>query len=293
MAYCFDLKLVKLHCTQIVAYNRDSSILHIAFLAICSDLNVATLLGGEPYVLKPLLSVELNVKRPLMPVHLSPEQVGLEMLYLCGQLDLLIRAQVHQFQEQLRQDCSPEESATFQEQEIIDQMLQCLEHLPKPMPHLEDYLDMVGLSTMYPRVEVFLIQGSPVDMLEKPPMDEYFSHIGRLNQLLVLSQQLEEDVKHLGSHKYIAHQLSVIYQVLSSFRGIQPLSVLKKEIEANFRQMKTSLLTEEGSRQEPQLPAHYISWILELTLSITSTVSSLPEELTEDLSPAMTFVSQL
>lgn len=39
----------------------------------------------------------------------------------------------------------------------------------------------------------------------------YFPHIGRLNQLLVLSQQLDEDVKHLGSHKYIAHQLSAIY----------------------------------------------------------------------------------
>lgn len=36
---------------------------------------------------------------------------------------------------------------------------------------LQDYLDMVGLSVMFPRVEVFLIQGSPVDMLERPPMD--------------------------------------------------------------------------------------------------------------------------
>lgn len=35
----------------------------------------------------------------------------------------------------------------------------------------QDYLDMVGLSAMFPRVEVFLIQGSPVDMLERPPMD--------------------------------------------------------------------------------------------------------------------------
>lgn len=31
-----------------------------------------------------------------MPVQLSPEQVGLEMLCLCGQLDLLIRAQMQQ-----------------------------------------------------------------------------------------------------------------------------------------------------------------------------------------------------
>ncbi|XP_019896552.1 uncharacterized protein si:ch211-218d20.15 isoform X2 [Esox lucius] len=247
---------------------------------------------SQPCIYHEKLKVELNVKRPLTPVHLNPEQVGLEMLYLCGQLDLLIRAQ---FQEQLRQDCSPEESDTFHEQgtDIIEQMLQCLEHLPKPTPQLEDYLDMVGLSTLYPRVEVFLIQGSPVDMLEKPQMDDYFCHIGRLNQLLVLSQQLEEDVKHLGSHKYIAHQLSVIYQVLNSFRGIEPLSILKEEIEANFKQMKTSLVTDKGSRQEPQLPAQYISWILELTHNITSTVSSLPEELTEDLSLAMTFVSQL
>ncbi|KAM3862292.1 cohesin subunit SA-2 [Diretmus argenteus] len=205
--------------------------------------------------------VELQVKRPLMPVQLSAEQVGLEMLCLCGQLDLLIRAQLQQFQEQLGQNCSPEESDTFQAQgaEILDQMLQCLEHLPKPMPQLEDYLDMVGLSAMFPRVEVFLIQGSPVDMLERPPMDEYFSHIAKLNQLLVLSQQLEEDARHLGSHKYIAHQLSVIYQVISSFRGIQALSEIKKDIEAKFKQMKQSLVAEEGSRQEPQLAAHYIS----------------------------------
>ncbi|KAL0985433.1 hypothetical protein UPYG_G00156820 [Umbra pygmaea] len=249
----------------------------------------------QPCVYRERWKVELNVRRPVMPVQLNSEQVGLEMLYLCGQLDLLIRAQVQQFQEQLRQDCSPEESDTFQEQgaDIIEQMLQCLEHLPKPTPQLEDYLDMVGLSTLYPRVEVFLIQGSPVEMLEKPMMDDYFCHIGGLNQLLVLSQQLEEDVKHLGSHKYVAHQLSAIYHVLNSFRGIQPLSVLMKEIEANFRQMKVSLVKDDACRQEPQLPTHYVNWILELTRSISLTVSSLPEELTDDLSLAMTFVSQL
>uniref|UniRef100_A0A3Q4FYH8 Si:ch211-218d20.15 n=1 Tax=Neolamprologus brichardi TaxID=32507 RepID=A0A3Q4FYH8_NEOBR len=214
--------------------------------------------------------VELQVKRPLMPVQLSPEQVGLEMLCLCGQLDLLIRAQM-------------------QQSEILDQMLQCLEHLPKPMPQLEDYLDMVGLSAMFPRVEVFLIQGSPVDMLERPPMD-YF-HIAKLNQLLVLSQQLEEDIRHLGSHKYIAHQLSVIYQVLSSFRGIQVFSEIKKDIETNFKQMKQSLVVEEGSRHEPQLAVHYIN-ILEITQSLTSMVLLLPDELTDDVHQAVTFVSQ-
>ncbi|CAM9177672.1 unnamed protein product [Lampetra planeri] len=276
----------------------------------------------QPCVYHGAFKVELQVRRPLMPVHLSPEQVGLEMLCLCGQLDLLIRAQMQQFQEQLGHGCSPEESDTFQAQgehviipltlfdsncsvlhacffpctckgsEILDQMLQCLEHLPKPMPQLEDYLDMVGLSAMFPRVEVFLIQGSPVDMLERPLMDDYFSHIAKLNQLLVLSQQLEEDIRHLGSHKYIAHQLSVLYHVISSFRGIEIFSDIKKDIEANFKQMKQSLVIEEGSRHEPQLDARYINWILEVTQSVTSVVLSLPDELTDDLHQAVTFMSQ-
>ncbi|KAM4730697.1 uncharacterized protein FYW61_008938 [Anableps anableps] len=93
----------------------------------------------QPCVYHEDFKVELQVRRHLMPVRLSPEQVGLEMLCLCGQLDLLIRAQMQQFQEQLGHGCSPEESDTFQTQgsEILDQMLQCLEHLPKPMPQLE------------------------------------------------------------------------------------------------------------------------------------------------------------
>ncbi|KAK1797784.1 hypothetical protein P4O66_008135 [Electrophorus voltai] len=206
--------------------------------------------------------VELYVKKPLMPIHLSPEQVALEMLCLCSQMDLLIRAQVYQFQGQLKQDRSPEESDSFQKQaaEIIDQMNQNLEHLPKPAPLLEDYLDIAGLSVMFPRVEVYIIHGSPVDMLETPPLDGYLPHLGRLNQLLALSQQLEDDVKHLGSHKYIPHQLAVIYQVLSCLKDILPLSSIKRDIEANFKQMKISLIIEEGAQQEPQLPDQYLSW---------------------------------
>nr|XP_055072541.1 uncharacterized protein si:ch211-218d20.15 isoform X1 [Misgurnus anguillicaudatus] len=236
--------------------------------------------------------VEVYVRKPLMPIHLSKEQVALEMLCLCSQLDLLIRAQVHQLQEQ---ETNPEETEYFQQHgaEIIYQMNQCLEHLSKPAIQLEDYLDDVGLSTLFPRVEVYIIHGSPVDMLERPPSDAYFPHIGKLNQLLVLSQQLDEDVKHLGSHKYIAHQLSAIYQVLNSIKNILPLCTIRKDIEANFKQLKMSLLTEEGSKLEPQLPAQYVSWVSDLTHNLISTVLSLSDELTGDLTPVMEFISNI
>uniref|UniRef100_W5M320 Si:ch211-218d20.15 n=1 Tax=Lepisosteus oculatus TaxID=7918 RepID=W5M320_LEPOC len=205
--------------------------------------------------------VEVNVEKPLQPIHLSCEQVALEMMSLCCQLDLLIRAQVQQFQEQLGQDISPVESESFHRRgELIHGALFTFLRTMTCCALHQDYLDAVGLSTMFPRVEIFIIHGSPVDMLENPPMDDYFPHLGKMNQLLVLSQQLEDDVKHLGSHKYIAHQLSVLYQVISSFKGITPLSILKRDIEANFKSLKLSLATEQESKQEPQLPAHYVSW---------------------------------
>ncbi|XP_056611169.1 uncharacterized protein si:ch211-218d20.15 isoform X2 [Triplophysa dalaica] len=234
--------------------------------------------------------VEVYVRKPLMPIHLSSDQVGLEMLCLCSQLDLLIRAQVHQ----LKQDTSPEDFPCFQKEgaELIYQMNQCLEHLSEPVL-LEDYLDAVGLSTLFPRVEVYIIHGSSVDMLERPPSDEYFPHIGKLNQLLVLSQQLDEDIKHLGSHKYVAHQLSAIYQVLNTIKNILPLCTIRKDIEANFKQLKMALIKEEGSKLEPQLPAQYASWVSDLTRNLISTVLSLSEELTGDLSPVMEFISNI
>ncbi|XDV30236.1 hypothetical protein PO909_033200 [Leuciscus waleckii] len=225
--------------------------------------------------------VEVCVRKPLMPIHLSSEQVALEMLCLCSQLDLLIRAQVHQFQENLKRDSSPEESESFKRHvaEIINKMNQCLEHSSEPVLQLEEHLEVINLFALFPRVEVYMIHGRPIDMLEKSLADAYFPYIGRLNQLLVLSQQVNEDVKHLGSHKYIAHQLSAIYQVLKSFKDILALSIIRKDIEANFKQLKMSLSKEDGSKLDPQLPAHLLSWVSELTQNIISTVLTLSEEL--------------
>ncbi|KAF7709466.1 uncharacterized protein si:ch211-218d20.15 [Silurus meridionalis] len=247
----------------------------------------------QPCAYDSRFKVEVYLKEPLMSIHLSPEQVALDMLCLCSQLDLLIRAQVHQGQTKL--DLNPEESEAFQNQgaEIINQMKQCLENSPKPAPLLEDYLDIAGLSMIFPRVEVYVIHGSPVDMLEEPAMDGYFSHLGRLNQLLGFSQQLDNDVKHIRRHKYIPHQLAVVHQGLNSFKDVVPLSAIKKDIEANFKSLKMSLVAEEGSEQEPQLPAQYISWVSQVTQSIISAITSLPEELTDELNPVMAFVSEL
>ncbi|XP_075056170.1 uncharacterized protein LOC142141516 isoform X2 [Mixophyes fleayi] len=229
--------------------------------------------------------VIINVKKPLQPIEMNCKQVALEMFSLCSQLDVLIRGEVQHLQEQVADNLCLGESDIFQTlgSELVESMKECLFHLPEPTPCLEDYLDTSGLSVLFPRVEIYIIHERPVDILERPPMDDYYAHIGKLNQLLVLSQQLEDDVQHLGSHKYVAHQLSVLY-VLSYFSGSPYLDILKRDIEANFKSVKTALITCEGSRQEPLLPAHLLSWLLGLTQTVITTVSLLPEELIGEMS---------
>lgn len=56
-----------------------------------------------------------------------------------------------------------------------------------------------------------------------------------------------------------------LQQVLSSFRGIPIFVDMKKKIEANFKQMKQSLVAEDGCRHDPQLAAHYINWWVAVT----------------------------
>ncbi|XP_063809156.1 uncharacterized protein LOC135019241 isoform X2 [Pseudophryne corroboree] len=233
-----------------------------------------------------LYKVIINLKKPLQPIQMDYKQVASEMFSLCSQLDVLIRGEVQHLQEHVADNTCLGESDIFQAlgSQLVDRMKDCLIHLPEPTPCLEDYLDTSGLSVLFPRVEIYIIHERPVDILERPPMDDYYTHIGKLNQLLVLSQQLEDDVKHLGSHKYVAHQLSVLYKVLSYFSGSLYLDVLKRDIEANFKSVKSALTTSEGSRQEPLLPAYLLTWLLGLTQTIITTVSLLPEELIGEMS---------
>ncbi|KAM8975070.1 uncharacterized protein RCH25_037260 [Pelodytes ibericus] len=249
----------------------------------------------QPSLYHSCCKVIINLKKPLQPIQMSCKQVALEMFSLCSQLDILIKGEVLHLQELYSDDANIEESDIFHTfgAELVEKMKECLTHLPEPIPCLEDYLDMSGLSGLFPRVEIYIIHKRPVDMLERPPMDEYYIHIGKLNQLLVLSQQLEDDVCHLGSHKYVAHQLSVLYKVLSYFSGCLSLDILKRDIEANFKFVKSALNTNEGSRQEPLLPAHMLTWLLDLTQTIITTVSTLPEELTGEIMPVLAFSSLL
>ena len=39
----------------------------------------------------------------------------------------------------------------------------------------------------------------------------YFAQMAVMNQIIVIAEQLRYDTEHLDNHKYIAHQLALLY----------------------------------------------------------------------------------
>ena len=44
-----------------------------------------------------------------------------------------------------------------------------------------------------------------------PPVNDYLNAATNLNQLLMMAKQLGDDAMNLGDHKYIAHQIALLY----------------------------------------------------------------------------------
>nr|XP_032827221.1 uncharacterized protein LOC116952203 isoform X2 [Petromyzon marinus] len=236
--------------------------------------------------------VEVCIQEPCSVKYLDENEVSQRILALCFNLDLLIRTELQQQQSSL--ETSPIESDAFQAEaaDVLEKITRTLQHLPPPVPELEDYLDSRGLSLFFPRVEVYIIHGRPVDMLEQPPLDDYFENVCRLNQILVLSQQLQGDVYQLNRHKYIAHRIAVLYRAMHQMGDVALLAAYRRDVEARFPRIKACLSVEEpGKGPPPTLPDHHAKWLLQLTSGLVKSLLSLPYELSEGLSPAMAMLS--
>ena len=67
---------------------------------------------------------------------------------------------------------------------------------------------------------------------QQSPGWEYFTHVSALNQLLHLATQLQRDACIAANHKYLAHQIALLYQCLNQVKGES--RPFKKRIEEQF-----------------------------------------------------------
>jgi hypothetical protein len=96
---------------------------------------------------------------------------------------------------------------------LIDGVLEAAEmELERQLPggNLTEYIDTHGLSSLFPRTAERLGCTS----LPPPNQPDFLSHLAKmnlLNQATSMSVQLFKDVNGLRNHKYLAHQVALLY----------------------------------------------------------------------------------
>ncbi|XP_025079538.1 uncharacterized protein LOC112555381 isoform X2 [Pomacea canaliculata] len=145
---------------------------------------------------------------------------------------------------------------------------------------VEEYLGITNMSKMFPRAVQYIKDSKSFSLVSKQThLDEYIGAMSHLHQIATLSHQINEDIIKSQRPKYLAHQLALLYQSISSLKNIEPLSQHKKSIEENFKAIKSVLINED--QPNDPVPDELRKCVWELTNQITRIVESLPSTLTQ------------
>ncbi|XP_070537751.1 uncharacterized protein [Ptychodera flava] len=250
-----------------------------------------------PLSYDPSFKVDVRLHEPLWFGGLTRTDVAIDIMVLCTQLEPLCR-------KELNESTKPTESGrrrrkysnTFDAQAMVfvTKMRECIQNLPDPAPSLEDFLEETGLATLFPKVAMYI--SSPhnfqLQTPSKTPMDDYFNHVAALNQVIGLCNLLSADVNNLHNHKYVAHQIALLYQSLNQLGNLKCLVSFKTNIETSFKKLKVGLES-KGSQDDKSLPDEQKQWVRDLTESLFQLIISLPPELIHQMLPLMNLLRML
>ncbi|ORZ05670.1 hypothetical protein BCR41DRAFT_361514 [Lobosporangium transversale] len=127
---------------------------------------------------------------------------------------------------------------------------------------LQRYMIRTGLAEMFPKsseylgIELILPRGSLIEA--------HFRQMSVINQLVSIAMQLQNDLR-LSNHKFMAHQVALLYQCINQ-AGPRFSTKYKNRVEENFNELKETANTTD----EPRLPIELQAWLTNLTTDIVS-----------------------
>ncbi|XP_033118285.1 uncharacterized protein LOC117117913 isoform X2 [Anneissia japonica] len=174
---------------------------------------------------------------------------------------------------------------------LIERMTNLLQKTCSPVPKLLDYLERNGCGVLFPRAVSYVTNPhTKITPIKQAPMDGHFNQASALNQLIALCYQLQHDITSLSNHKYIAHQIALVYQSINQLGNPKVLLDHRTSIETTFKKVKAEL--EREGETTPHLNADLIFWLQNLTSSLVQSVKTLSADLTGQMRPAMKFILQ-
>ncbi|KAI9216880.1 hypothetical protein BC828DRAFT_392512 [Blastocladiella britannica] len=117
---------------------------------------------------------------------------------------------------------------------------------------VQEALTAAGLAELFPLIAGGNAAAGKLDM----------RFVTVLNQVVTLALQLRRDVS-LTNHKYMAHQVALLYQSLTGSR--EDLKAFRTEIEGHFDSIKAECNAPDA---QPQLAPETRQWLEELTTKV-------------------------
>ncbi|CAJ0870709.1 11683_t:CDS:2 [Entrophospora sp. SA101] len=138
---------------------------------------------------------------------------------------------------------------------VLETIIFQLEDEAAPKKDIQAYLSESGLGGLFPKSAKRLAPNTTLfnDSSNKMNATAHFHETNLYNQLVSISLQLQQDIK-LTNHKYMAHQLALLYQCLNQAGG--PFLKYKSRVELHFDAIKAL----SNSSEEPQLDEEQKKW---------------------------------
>ncbi|XP_041351575.1 uncharacterized protein LOC121370422 [Gigantopelta aegis] len=228
----------------------------------------------------PSFKVDVRLHESLLATAYTSSDVDIEMMSLCAQLDALCKKELV-MQPSHRIDHGKTSSSFVNKANVVfDHMRQLL---LRSCHHtdVQEYMESKGIDRLFPRAAAYIYHPDKMSLsLKKTNLDNYFSQLATLHQLSTLARQINNDVLTHDRPKYIAHQLALLYQSINAVQNNNMLAVLKKNIEDNFKVVKSCFMN-DGDRDS--YPPELKEWLLTITSNIVSIIEEFPVQLTEDM----------
>jgi len=218
------------------------------------------------------LRVRCRLDHPVWGESNAALQAGSAMLGSLARLEMICRRMVVVVSTNPDGDKAKIKKLRQRAEECHIEVAEAFDELYCPDESIVSYMDRSGLSRMFPKTRAIL--NDPPRPLPKArvAMDTYFQHFAMLNQLVSLAQQLRFDLPREASHKYIAHQIAMLYQCLTN--AGEPVSQYRKAVEGKFTEIKEA--TRAKDNNVPALPLHLAAWLDKLLGNIIKTVGRMP-----------------
>eukprot|EP00793_Prasinoderma_coloniale_P004782 PRCOL_00000543-RA len=150
-------------------------------------------------------------------------------------------------------------------------------------------LRALGLAGAFPRAAAALAGGSAAAVASvgqtSAALDAHLAFVSSFSSLMHLCNQLATDARRPSQHKYIAHQLALLYQTINQVRG--ELKPFKRQVEARFDDIKA---TTESSTA-PRLSEEQASWLVAFCGELRVAASRMPPTLRGQVQPVASMLA--